>query len=63
MPSILVRSYANSRAWVPYAKQPTNDRAALRLARQLTREGRDVVIRRDHDGVTVVQQFAAVPLS
>lgn len=63
MPSILIRSYANSRVWVPYPKQPNSELAVRRLAVRLTREGRDVVVREDRDGVTIIRQFHAVPLS
>ena len=62
MPSILIRSYANSRVWTPYARQPKNEREADRLVRQLRRKGRDVVLRHDSAGVISVRQFAAVPL-
>jgi hypothetical protein len=60
---VLVRSYANSRAWVPYPRQPGSERQAARLVRELRQEGRDVVLRRELAGVTRLEQFAAVPLS
>ncbi len=57
------RSYANSRVWVPYAHQPKSEREALRLARRLTREGRDVLIRSEREGITAIRQMAAVPMT